>query len=74
MRPTIEEQLRGVSRLVDELAADPELSSDSATLARDAGTTAQTADKFRCFSASFLAVGQCCNDRFAPRAGFHVSC
>ena len=38
MRPTIEEQLRGVSRLVDELAADPELSSESATLARDAGT------------------------------------
>ena len=37
MRPTIEEQLRGVSRLVDELAADPELSSSSVTLARDAG-------------------------------------
>ncbi len=37
MRPTVEEQLRGVSRLVDELGADPDLSPDSATLARDAG-------------------------------------
>jgi hypothetical protein len=37
MRPTIEEQLRGVGRLVDELAADPDLRPESAALARDAG-------------------------------------
>lgn len=36
MRPTIQEHLLGVGRVVDELAADPELSDDSAELAASA--------------------------------------
>ena len=58
MHPTVDEQLRGIDRLLRAVASDPGLSPDSTEALADASTDAATADGVAALRAEVPRRGQ----------------